>query len=198
VIAAAPPPAPVDRAATVTEVVANGFDFSPEEARIQPGDTVVWRNTGGLHNVVFDDGSYRSGDPMNLPGPLGLRTFVAPGAHAYYCEVHGSAGGVGMAGRIIVGDAAPDVSLTGVKLKRRIRRGRLRGTAEVSPAGTTLTVRVRFRHATAGEVVATSGDASVPFAVPLSEALRRRQNPRVDVVLEAGDETVRRTLRLRR
>lgn len=197
-IAPPPPPVPVPRAATVTEIVSNGFAFAPQQVRIAAGETIVWRNAGGVHNVVFDDGSYRSGDPVNLPVVMGLRTFADRGAYTYHCEVHGSVGGVGMHGRIIVGDAAPDVSLTGVKLQRRVRGGRLRGTATVTPAGTTLTVRVRFRHADAGEVVATSGDAPVPFAVPLADAVRRKRRPRVDVVLEAGEETVRRTLRLRR
>lgn len=196
-IAAAPPPAPVTRAATVTEVVANGFQFSPEEARIKPGETIVWRNTGGSHNVAFDDGSYRSGDPEGLPLIMGLRTFAEPGTYHYHCEIHGSAGGVGMHGRVIVGDVAPDVRLTNVVLERRIRKGRLRGSAKAAPAGTALTVRVRYRHADAGEATATSGDARTPFAVPLSKAVRKARHPKVDVVLEAGDETVRRTFHLR-
>ncbi len=195
-IAAAPPPAPVTRAATVTEVVANGFQFSPGEVRIKPGDSIVWRNTGGSHNVAFDDGSYRSGDPNALPLTMGARTFAQQGTYLYHCEIHGSAGGVGMHGRVIVGDAAPDVSLTDVVLRRRIRGGRLRGSAEATPAGTEITVRIRFRHSDAGEASVTSGDAPTPFAVPLSKAVRKARHPTVDVVLEAGDETVRRTLRL--
>ena len=154
IIAVPPPPAPVtrpSRTATARRSSRTGFSSRRSEAQIQAGDTIVWRNTGGAHNVVFDDGSYRSGDPENLPLTMGLRTFAEEGTYLYHCEVHGSAGGFGMHGRVIVGKAAPDVTLTDVVLKRRIRKGRLRGSAKVAPAGTTLTVRVRFRHADAGD-----------------------------------------------
>ncbi len=81
------------------EIVGNSF--SPAQLTIQVGDTVTWHKTGGFHNVVADDNSYRSGAATNAAFDFS-HTFNAAGTSGYYCDVHGSAGGSGMAGRIIV------------------------------------------------------------------------------------------------
>lgn len=79
--------------------------FTPTELRIRPGDTVVWRNTGGLHNVVADDLGFRSGAPSSARFTF-RHTFERDGTYPYFCEAHGGAGGIGMAGRVIVGTPA--------------------------------------------------------------------------------------------
>src|SRR5688572_29648091 len=49
-----------DALANEHEVVANpGFSFFPAVLTVRPGDIVNFRNVGGRHNVVADDGSFR-------------------------------------------------------------------------------------------------------------------------------------------
>ena len=86
--------------------------FQPAELTIEAGDTVTWTNQGALpHNVVADDGSFRcaegcdgmggDGNPSTAAWSFSL-TFDDPGDIPYFCEVHGAAGGIGMAGTITV------------------------------------------------------------------------------------------------
>jgi plastocyanin len=77
--------------------------FTPNTVTISPGDTVTWVNDGGIHNVKFDDGSFEEpSSPSFTWSSNPRRTFEAAGEYRYFCEQHGSTGGVGMAGRVIV------------------------------------------------------------------------------------------------
>ena len=83
------------RAAT-HNVTVSSYQFDPPVLTIAPGDTVVWTNVEGFHDVVAGDGSFA--------GPLGAgwtysRTFGEVGTFDYYCSPHLS---FGMAGTIIV------------------------------------------------------------------------------------------------
>lgn len=90
-------------------VTVSDFQFTPARMEIHPGDTVTWRNAGGFHNVVADDGSFRcaescagaGGDPSTVLWSF-TRTFATAGSVPYYCEVHGGSGGRGMSGEIVV------------------------------------------------------------------------------------------------
>jgi plastocyanin len=99
------PLAPVAQAAT-HQVQVISFRFDPAEVTIRPGDTVVWRNTGGSHNVVADDQGFRSGNP-DSSGWTYSRVFDHAGSFGYYCEPHGGPAGAGMSGKIIVAAATP-------------------------------------------------------------------------------------------
>jgi plastocyanin len=90
--------------AAVHEVVLSGLSFTPSQLTIAVGDTVRWRNQSGFHDVVADDGSFRSGPP-SAAGFVFERTFTTPGTFGYYCSVHGSPG-EGMIGRIVVQGSA--------------------------------------------------------------------------------------------
>jgi plastocyanin len=76
-------------AATFDVQVLN-FRYQPNDLQIQPGDTVRWTNTSGIHDVRADDGSFTNG------GPSGnftySRTFNAVGQFPYYCTVHSAPG----------------------------------------------------------------------------------------------------------
>ena len=62
----------------------------------------VWATPSGPHNVSPDAAEPpRSGNPVFNPFTY-EHTFNTPGVFAYFCEVHGSPGGVGMAGTITV------------------------------------------------------------------------------------------------
>jgi plastocyanin len=78
--------------------------FTPEIVRIDPGQTVEWTMDGrSPHTVEADDGSWVSG---NLePGSEFAHTFEDEGAYPFFCRYHGRPG-VGMAGTVVVGDAA--------------------------------------------------------------------------------------------
>lgn len=93
----------------------NNLTFSPRTLTINAGDTVVFKNKGGTHNVTADDGSFRcaqgcadTGGTGNVSGALWsfTRTFNTPGTVRYYCEAHGAPGGIGMAGSITVNAVA--------------------------------------------------------------------------------------------
>jgi len=89
--------------------VGNNF-FSPANLTIQPGDSVTWTNTAGVHNVAASNGSFRCADGCEDQGGDGTpdsgwsftRTFPSAGTVNYYCQVHGSAAGFGMAGKVVV------------------------------------------------------------------------------------------------
>src|SRR5437660_290923 len=76
-------------------------EFSPKQIHINAGDTLTWVNNGQVaHTVTADDNKFDSGNIDT--GKTYSHTFTTPGTYAYYCALHGGAGGVGMAGVIIV------------------------------------------------------------------------------------------------
>ncbi|HEY6940915.1 plastocyanin/azurin family copper-binding protein [Dokdonella sp.] len=89
------------------------LSFSPRQLTIQAGDTVVFDNAGGTHDVAADDGTFRcaqgcdgsggNGDPSNAAWHASVR-FDTPGTFGYHCEVHQA---MGMTGTITVEGTAP-------------------------------------------------------------------------------------------
>ena len=92
------------------EVVANpDMTFTPSPLVIHQYDRVVFRNGGGLHNVVADDNRFRCAincntntAPSSQAWSSGLQ-FTRLGSIGYYCEQHGDTTS-GMRGLIIVID----------------------------------------------------------------------------------------------
>lgn len=84
-------------------VTATGMSFSPSSLTINQGDTVVWDNVSGFHNVNGNQSTY----PSN-PSSFGNSPAAAPwiysfvfntiGSYSYLCDVHG----ISMSGTIIV------------------------------------------------------------------------------------------------
>jgi len=92
-------------------ITVSSFQFTPNRLEVRPGDRVTWRNAEGLHNVQADDGSFRCAEGCDREGGDGdpsaqtwsfSRAFTTAGLVPYFCEVHGAAGGSGMAGVIVV------------------------------------------------------------------------------------------------
>jgi plastocyanin len=75
--------------------------FNPKTLTINAGDTVTFVNGGGFHNVDASDGSFTNGSPSSDPWTF-TQPFPNAGTFGFYCEVHGSAAGTGMAGSITV------------------------------------------------------------------------------------------------
>lgn len=76
-------------------VQADNFDFVPRDITINPGDTVVWENVAGSHNVngsledyPSNPEGFFSGPPMAAPGILDTVVFTVPGVYDYHCDPH--------------------------------------------------------------------------------------------------------------
>lgn len=86
--------------------------FTRDVSRIDVGDTVRWRVTGDApHNAVAVDGSWSTGEALGegvasvqQPGTSITMTFDEPGVYEYYCTLHGTPEGGGMAAVLVVGD----------------------------------------------------------------------------------------------
>ena len=89
-------------AANQTVTANPSLTFSPNSVVINQGDTVTWNNTGGLHNVHFDDNSFIMPSSPSTAAWSVNRTFNTPGMFRYYCQVHGSPNGGGMSGIVWV------------------------------------------------------------------------------------------------
>ena len=97
--------------AAFREIDISDDEFEPSEIVVERGDTVVWVHRGARpHGVRASDGSFDSspgcsfqnGGACMRSGDRYSRTFDQAGTFAYYCPVHGSANGVGMAGQVTV------------------------------------------------------------------------------------------------
>src|SRR6266545_5698137 len=78
------------------------FIFNPKEVVIPVGATVLWVNQDGApHTATADDGKLFKSDLLSN-GQSFKHSFDQVGEFAYYCELHGSAGGQDMAGKIKV------------------------------------------------------------------------------------------------
>jgi len=80
--------------------------FTPKTLTINTGDTVTFVNGGGFHDVNANDNSFSSGGPTTDAFSF-THQFSTAGTFGYYCTVHGSPSGAGMAGTITVNDVAP-------------------------------------------------------------------------------------------
>ncbi len=95
------------------EVVVEMYDdyFEPEEVSVEPGQSVRFVNRGRVaHNAIALDGGWQT-EPVIDPGEDEVITRDESGTYDFYCSFHSTSDGVGMAGRLTVGDveAAPDV-----------------------------------------------------------------------------------------
>ncbi len=99
--------------AAIHNVSITSNTFTPSVLNIEAGDTVIFTNNGGFHNVEADDGSFRcSTDCRTTAGGtqgqassaawVAEITFDSVGQFNYFCVIHGSAGGGGMSGVINV------------------------------------------------------------------------------------------------
>jgi plastocyanin len=83
--------------------------FVAKSVAVKPGETVTFTNQGGDHNVVWDDGREPAEPPTAVPPQQWTsqvaRTFARAGTYRYFCVLHGSRGGFGMAGVVYVNAA---------------------------------------------------------------------------------------------
>lgn len=77
--------------------------FTPADAKVPVGATVIWVNDAGVHDVTAHDDSFRSPRTMTA-GRTYQHTFTAEGDYEYHCDLHSSAG---MTGTIHVSGEGP-------------------------------------------------------------------------------------------
>jgi plastocyanin len=86
--------------------------FTRDVTRIAVGDTVRWTNDGEApHNALDPEGAWSTGEAAGkgefdvmLPGEALEMTFPEEGIYEYYCSLHGTPDGEGMAAVLVVGD----------------------------------------------------------------------------------------------
>ena len=80
----------------------NGYyTFGPAAVAVSAETTVTWEwsGRGGAHNVVAEQGSFDSGNPVDEDGNTFTDTFDSPAVYKYVCEPHRS---LGMRGAVFV------------------------------------------------------------------------------------------------
>ena len=109
-----------------TVVSTSGLSFSPQDLTIEAGETVVWVNTGGFHDVNFQASAsgamWNNPETFSLPAVsgnaagvcIGSHTFTVPGVYNYDCSV-GTHALSGMVGTVTV-TAPPPPSNTVVDI----------------------------------------------------------------------------------
>lgn len=94
--------------ARVVHVSVTSYKFDPKEITITEGDTVVWQNTDGHHNVDGQKSVYPN-NPESFGNQVGMDwsyqfIFNLPGTYDYQCDPHVS---FGMVGKVIVNPKPP-------------------------------------------------------------------------------------------
>ncbi len=93
---------------TSHNVSVSSNQYSPKEITISAGDTVIWKNTGGFHNVNGTKGTYPSnpesfGNNVSSSGWTYKYVFNTTGTYNYQCDPHVA---MGMTGKVIVNPKA--------------------------------------------------------------------------------------------
>lgn len=98
----------IPRGANLPNVAIASVDnsFEPQTVSVVVGQSVTWTNTGrNRHDIHMKKGPTDFGVDQDSFVPLtGVYTyaFSKPGSFVYYCSIHGTAKGKGMAGTIVV------------------------------------------------------------------------------------------------
>ena len=97
--------APRQAAAQVT-VAIKVLAFVPQDITIPVDTRVAWVNDGGRHQIVADDGTFKS-QALTAAQQQFVHQFRRPGVFPYHCHFHGGPGGKGMAGVVTVVERTP-------------------------------------------------------------------------------------------
>lgn len=98
----------IPRGASLPSVAIASVDnvFEPQTVSVTVGQSVIWTNTGrNRHDIKVKKAPTNFGIDQDSFTPLtGTYTyaFSKPGSFVYYCSIHGTAKGKGMAGTILV------------------------------------------------------------------------------------------------
>jgi plastocyanin len=93
---ATPTPEPVE-----VQVDMVDFTYEPVTVTVSAGTSIIFFNAGEIdHSATADDAAWDTG--VYSTGEEAAITFDTPGTFPYYCVLHGTPGGNGMAGTVIV------------------------------------------------------------------------------------------------
>jgi plastocyanin/DNA/RNA endonuclease YhcR with UshA esterase domain len=103
--------------ATVHNITVGSNFFNPNSVTVAVGDTVIWTNTSGNHNVngatsVFPSNPASFGNTVGPAGWVYQHVFNLPGTYNYQCDPHAP----GMSGtvNVVVGTPTSDLLISGV------------------------------------------------------------------------------------
>lgn len=92
--------------ATIHVINVSNFVFTPNALTVNCNDTIQFHRVNGTHPVISETATWTT---FTMSGALVNQNVViaTAGTYPYYCDFHGAAGGVGMAGTITVTCAPP-------------------------------------------------------------------------------------------
>jgi plastocyanin len=98
---------------TSHQVAVRNNSFTPKELTVTAGDTVVWKNTQGVHNVNGSKTDF-PGNPVSFGNALGSNwtysfVFTTAGVYNYHCDPHIA---FGMVGKVTVLPKSLNAKLT--------------------------------------------------------------------------------------
>ena len=110
-------------AQTTHTVNAGSYYYTPTNLTVHVGDSVIWINDGGLHDVNGNTNSINNqpfNNPVTFDSPstnsagavIFAYKFTVPGTYNYDCSV-GSHAANGMVGSVIVTDPSTNINTTG-------------------------------------------------------------------------------------
>jgi plastocyanin len=70
-----------------TQVVIDGFAFSPERIVVKPGSTVTWVNDDDSPHTVVSSSKLFKSKTLDTADKFSF-TFTTPGAYEYFCALH--------------------------------------------------------------------------------------------------------------
>lgn len=191
------------------------FVFQPVELVIPAGTTVEWTNQDGApHTATADDGTLFKSATLGT-GETFSFSFDTPGEYAYYCELHGSPGGIGMAGKIRVvepgqqpqqaaAEPAPVATPAGGEAPTPLPLpqdlfGQPAGTAafrDVQAYGDSIELELQTGDAPDGPLAAFLLSAQSDQILPLGELQRDGELARLTYVAPGGEQLAGRFARL--
>jgi plastocyanin len=185
VAAVAVAPAGVAHAQGSTESVsAKDNFFDADVVRVPAGSSIEWTNDGrSPHNVTADDGSFAS--ETQAPGDTFTQAFPTAGVFRYYCTFHGSPGGIGMSGIVLVGDAALPSAGGGTVGPGREPVPTTPGTTRTVPAQY-LTIQEAVNAAKPGDLILVSPGVYEEAVQVTTPYLTIRGTNRNTVILDGG------------
>jgi plastocyanin len=146
ILASASLPVAVASAASQS-VTASSNVFTPEGVTVLQGESVTWSNSGGFHNVHFNDESFvEPPNPTDTWPAIVSHTFGTPGTYKYRCDAHVDLGMTGTVTVLATGTTPPppvaaDKVAPGLKLgaqsrQKVVRRRAVSLAVEVDEAST--------------------------------------------------------------
>ncbi|MBC8172741.1 MAG: fibronectin type III domain-containing protein [Chitinophagales bacterium] len=136
--------------AEITIISVQDFTYTPGTVTVSLGDTVRFQWISGNHPTASDDGSFAdiAMDVLHTQFDLVL---ITAGTYPFHCLFHGTSGGEGMAGTIIVesppacetptGISAPNISASSAKISWSPVTGALQYQLQYRPTGTTAWIK---------------------------------------------------------